>query len=83
MTEKDPTKALPEASRDGQLEETDLQEQNRLLREEREEYRKTLPVKERLYDHINVSLKTMDMIIAVLFILLGIVFVMGILTRGG
>ena len=90
MTEKVPTKALPEASRDGQLEETDLQEQNRLLREEnerlkkeREEYRKTLPVKERLYDHINVSLKTMDMIIAVLFILLGIVFVMGILTRGG
>ena len=70
--------------------ETELERQNRLLREEnerlkkeREEYRKPLPAKERLYDHINVSLKTMDMIIAVLFILLGIVFVMGILTRGG
>ncbi len=70
--------------------ETDLERQNRLLREEnerlkkeREEYRKALPAKERLYDHINVSLKTMDMIIAALFILLGIVLVMGIMARGG
>ncbi len=70
--------------------ETELERQNRLLREEnerlkkeREEYRKSLPAKERLYDHINVSLKTMDMIIAALFILLGIVLVMGIMARGG
>ena len=70
--------------------ETDLERQNRLLREEnerlkkeREESRKSLPAKERLYDHINVSLKTMDMIIAALFILLGIVLVMGIMARGG
>lgn len=66
----------------------ELEEQNRRLlaeneqlKREREEYRKTLPVKERLYDHVNVSLKTMDRIIAALFILLGIVLVMGMLNR--
>lgn len=58
-----------------------LKEENERLKREREEYRKTLPVKERLYDHVNVSLKTMDRIIAVLFILLGVVLVMGILNR--
>lgn len=74
----------------GAASETELERQNRLLREEnarlkkeREEYRKSLPMKERLYDHINVSLKTMDRIIAALFILLGIVLVMGIMARGG
>lgn len=79
-TEKDP----------GAASETELERQNRLLREEnerlkkeREEYRKSLPMKERLYDHINVSVKTMDRIIAALFILLGIVLVMGIMARGG
>lgn len=66
----------------------ELEEQNRRLlaeneqlKREREEYRKTLPVKERLYDHVNVSLKTMDRIIAALFILLGIVLVMGMINR--
>lgn len=58
-----------------------LMEENERLKREREEYRKNLPVKERLYDHVNVSLKTMDRIIAVLFILLGIVLVMGIVNR--
>lgn len=58
-----------------------LKEENERLKREREEYRKTLPMKERLYDHVNVSLKTMDRIIAVLFILLGVVLVMGILHR--
>lgn len=58
-----------------------LLEENERLKREREEYRKNLPVKERLYDHVNVSLKTMDRIIAVLFILLGIVLVMGIVNR--
>lgn len=74
----------------GAASETELERQNRLLREEnerlkkeREEYRKSLPMKERLYDHINVSVKTMDRIIAALFILLGIVLVMGIMARGG
>lgn len=58
-----------------------LLEENERLKREREEYRKNLPVKERLYDHVNVSLKTMDRIIAALFILLGIVLVMGIVNR--
>lgn len=66
-----------------ELEEQNRQllEENERLKREREEYRKTLPMKERLYDHVNVSLKTMDRIIAVLFILLGIVLAMGIINR--
>lgn len=58
-----------------------LREENERLKREREEYRKTLSPKERLYDHVNVSVKTMDRIIAALFILLGVVLVMGILNR--
>lgn len=58
-----------------------LREENERLKREREEFRKTLSPKERLYDHVNVSVKTMDRIIAALFILLGVVLVMGILNR--
>lgn len=58
-----------------------LREENERLKREREEYRKTLSPKERLYDRVNVSVKTMDRIIAVLFILLGVVLVMGIVNR--
>lgn len=67
----------------GELEEKNrqLQEENERLKKEREEYRKTLPFKERLYDHVNVSVKTMDKIIAVLFILLAVVLAMGILSK--
>lgn len=58
-----------------------LQEENERLKQEREEYRKNLPFKERLYDHVNLSVKTMDKIIAGLFILLGVVLTMGIIFR--
>lgn len=64
---------------------TELELENQRLREENErlrqleEYRKTLSPKERLYDHISVSVKTMDCMIAVLVILFIIVVVLGMI----
>ena len=55
-----------------------LKEENRKLREENERLRK-LPLKERLYDHVHVSLKTMDRIIFGLCVLFVIVVVAGML----
>lgn len=51
-----------------ELENERLREENERLREEIERVR-SLPFKERLYDRVNVSLKTMDIIIITLILL--------------
>lgn len=67
-------------------EKEELELENERLREENErlrlleEYRKTLPLKERLYDRIDVSVKTMDIIIAGLLILLAVVMIIALTT---
>lgn len=71
---------MEEEKRDDSPTLEELMEQNRRLQEENERL-KALSPKERLYDHVNVSLKTMDRIIAALFVLLGVVLIMGILNR--
>lgn len=55
-----------------------LKEENRKLREENERLQK-LPLKERLYDHVHVSVKTMDRIIFGLCVLFVIVVVAGMI----
>lgn len=58
--------------------------ENQRLREENErlkEYRASLPPKERLYDHIPLTTKQMDLIIGGLLILLVVVIVLGLMNR--
>lgn len=58
-------------------------EKERLQKEVRdlEERRKSLSPKERLYDHIQVSVRTMDIFIGCMLALLVVVVVMGLLRR--
>ena len=42
---------------------------------------KVIGVKENIYSHINVSLKTMDRVVAVLAVVLVVCIAVGILTR--
>ncbi|MCI9593133.1 MAG: hypothetical protein HFG51_03145 [Lachnospiraceae bacterium] len=57
-----------------------LAEENEQLRRKYEEYQRILMPRERLYDRFDVSLKTMDRIIVALFILLGIMLVLGMIA---
>lgn len=72
-------------SRDADL-ELELDEETRLLREENERLReeiarvKSLPLKERLYDHVNVSLRTLDIFIGVM-IAIGVIAVIVGMTK--
>lgn len=74
-------KEKPEGMSDLEWENLCLKEENERLRQLKEEYRRTLPPKEQLYDRIPVSLKTMDRIIAGLIVLLIVVFIIGMLKR--
>lgn len=70
----------------GQEKETlsELKEENERLRQENEllkEYRASLPLKERLYDHIPMTVKQLDWIIGCLLALLAVVIVLGLLDR--
>jgi hypothetical protein len=56
----------------------DLLEENKRLREENERLKK-LPLKERLYDKINVSVRTLDIVIGSLCVLFVIVVILGML----
>lgn len=56
----------------------ELEEENRRLKEENERLQNLSP-KERIYDRVHVSLKTMDRIIAGLCILFVIVVVLGMM----
>lgn len=63
---------------------TELELENRRLREENQrlkEYRDSLPPKERMYDHIPLTLKQMDILIGILLTILVVVIVMGLLDR--
>jgi len=73
------SKALEGDSRELTGEEQNLkrlEEENERLRQEIERVR-NLPLKERLYDKVHVSVKTLDIFIAVMIILGIIVIVLG------
>lgn len=55
-----------------------LEEENRRLMEENERLKK-LSLKERMYDKINVSVRTMDIFIGIMCVLFVVVVIMGIL----
>ena len=57
-----------------------IEEENRKLKEENERL-KNLSPKERLYDKVHVSVKTMDMIIGALLVLLVAVIILGLINR--
>ena len=55
----------------------ELEEENRKLKEENERLNKS--IKERMYDKINVSVRTMDIFIGCMCILVVVVVILGIL----
>lgn len=63
---------------------SELELENQRLREENERlkaYRASLPPKERMYDHVALTVKQMDIIIGILLTILVVVVVMGLLDR--
>lgn len=71
-----------------QEELTQIEEENQRLKDENERLKlaeeeriKNLGPKERLYDKLNVSLRTMNIIVGVLFVFLFVVLAMGLLDR--
>lgn len=63
----------------------ELEEENRRLREEHEqllrEYQATLPLKERMYDKVPLTVHQMDVIIGLLLAALAAVVILGLLDR--
>lgn len=57
-----------------------LQEENEQLRKELE-YIKEQNVKERIYSHIHVSVRTMDIFIGVMVVLFFVVIALGLMDR--
>ena len=57
-----------------------LEEENELLRREIERM-KEKNFKEKLYDHVHVSVRTMDIFIGIMLFLLAAVIVLGLLDR--
>lgn len=53
-----------------------LMEENEKLREEIERVR-SLPMKERIYDHVHVSVRTMDIFIGVMLVLAVVAVILG------
>ena len=62
------------------LERRRLEEENERLRKELE-YMKEKNLKERIYDHVNVSVRTMDIFIGIMVALFVVVIVIGLLNR--
>lgn len=58
-----------------------LKEENEQMRLAEEERIRNLAPKDRLYDKIHVSLRTMNIIIGVLFVILFVVLAIGLLDR--
>lgn len=63
-----------------ELERRRLEEENERLRKELE-YMKGKNLKERIYDHVNVSVRTMDIFIGIMVALFVVVIVIGLLNR--
>ncbi len=57
-----------------------LEEENELLRKELE-YIKEQNLKERIYDHVHVSVRTMDIFIGIMIVLFFVVIGMGLMNR--
>lgn len=72
-----------ESARQKTIEELELE--NQRLREEHElllkEYRASLPLKERMYDRVPLTVRQLDVIIGILLAALVIVVVMGMMNR--
>ena len=74
------TEASPETDGEGAAEAMrQLQEMNRKLREENERLR-ALPLKERLYEKVHVSVRTLDIFIGCMCVLFVIVVVLGMIN---
>lgn len=69
-----------EALTEPELERQRLEEENERLRKELE-YMKEKNLKERIYDHVNVSVRTMDIFIGIMVVLFVVVIVIGLLNR--
>ncbi|MDD6074185.1 MAG: hypothetical protein PUB88_08000 [Clostridium sp.] len=69
-----------EALTEPELERRRLEEENERLRKELE-YMKEKNLKERIYDHVNVSVRTMDIFIGIMVALFVVVIVIGLLNR--
>ena len=69
-----------EALTEPELERQRLEEENERLRKELE-YMKEKNLKERIYDHVNVSVRTMDIFIGIMVALFVVVIVIGLLNR--
>lgn len=65
---------------EAELERCRLEEENERLRKELE-YMKEKNLKERIYDHVNVSVRTMDIFIGIMVALFVVVIVIGLLNR--
>lgn len=82
--EKQSVMASDEAEKTQEDAPTELELENKRLREENErlkEYRASLPPKEQLYDRVPLTLRQMDFIIGTLLAILAVVVVMGLLNR--
>lgn len=65
---------------EAELERRRLEEENELLRKELE-YIKEKNLKERMYDHVHVSVRTMDIFIGVMVVLFFVVIALGLMSR--
>ena len=74
------TEKTEEPLTEAELERRRLEEENELLRKELE-YIKEKNLKERMYDHVHVSDRTMDIIIGIMVVLFFVVIAMGLANR--
>lgn len=69
-------RAAKEELTEAEVQTRRLMEENEKLREEIERVR-SLPMKERIYDHVHVSVRTMDIFIGVMLVLAVIAVILG------
>lgn len=84
MEEEQKTTETEKQMSEEQQEMSELEQENERLRKENEllkEYRASLPLKERLYDRIPLTVKQLDAIIMILLAFLVGVVTLGILDR--
>ncbi len=84
MEEEQKTTETEKQMSEEQQEMSELEQENERLRKENEllkEYRASLPLKERLYDRIPLTVKQLDVIIVILLAFLVGVVALGILDR--